>query len=147
MAKAILVYAWHLANTTGSRIRCKFTEQSILFWTNLDDPTIRVIAMKDYFGLLLEIYEQFGYGDRDKWDTVFKINFTYKSQVLKFFSLCPTCDLKCNLPKKGIVTKPIIYKDFNVRGQVDLSDFQSIRNINRCSIIRARQQSSYSWDQ
>lgn len=36
--------------------------------------------------------------------------------------------MKRLVPKKGIVMQPIIFEDFNVRGQVDLVDLQSAPN-------------------
>lgn len=99
----------------------------ILKKSSPNSPTIRVIAMEDYFDLLLQIHRECGHGGRDKMRYSIKDKFYIQIKAIEIFvSLCPTCDIKRNLPKKGIVTKPIISKDFNVRGQIDLIDFQSI---------------------
>src|SRR5436309_4266617 len=42
-----------------------------------------------------------------------------------FVSCCGTCNRKRIVPKRGVVIKPILSDGFNVRGQVDLIDFQS----------------------
>lgn len=42
-----------------------------------------------------------------------------------FLSTCAICNCKKNMNRK-LVVKPIISKDFNERGQVDLVDFQSV---------------------
>lgn len=42
-----------------------------------------------------------------------------------FASLCQICVRKRAVPKKGVVVRPILSDGFNVRGQVDLVDFQS----------------------
>ena len=45
--------------------------------------------------------------------------------VMKFISFCKPCKEKQNLQTKGFVSKPILSKEFNSRGQVDLIDMQS----------------------
>ena len=42
-----------------------------------------------------------------------------------FLSLCENCNMKKKHISKGVVVKPILSKEFNSRGQVDLMDFQS----------------------
>lgn len=39
--------------------------------------------------------------------------------------MCKVCNLKKNQKHAGIIVKPIKSKDFNVREQMDLTDFQS----------------------
>ena len=47
-----------------------------------------------------------------------------------FKSLCEECQLRQRNPNKGVVVKPILTKDFNSRGQVDLLDMQSMPDGN-----------------
>lgn len=52
-------------------------------------------------------------------------------EVVKLFiSLCETCQKKASVPKKGLVVKPIMSKEFNSRCQVDLIDMQSCADGN-----------------
>jgi hypothetical protein len=46
-------------------------------------------------------------------------------EVDLYLSLCEVCQLKHKKNRKGLIVKPIIYSEFNIRCQVDLIDFQS----------------------
>ena len=48
-----------------------------------------------------------------------------RGQITNYIDLCEICYLKRNKPKKGIVTNPILSKNFLSRMQVDLIDMQS----------------------
>ena len=42
-----------------------------------------------------------------------------------FLELCLICEKKRNLPKRGLVVKPLLYKEANKRAQIDLIDLQT----------------------
>lgn len=102
-------------------------EESLIFKRlTVSDPTVYILPREQYFDVLMDIHKSCGHGGRDK--ILYNIKNKYyipKKAVELFASLCPICETKKNVPKKGIVTKPIVSRDFNLRGQVDLMDFQS----------------------
>ena len=55
-----------------------------------------------------------------------KNKFVIPKPVIEIFvSLPRTCLKKRPQPHKGLVVQPIVSKDLNLRGKVDLMDFQS----------------------
>ena len=57
-------------------------------------------------------------------------NITTKS-IEHFKSLCEECQKKRKRPMtKGVVVRPILSEDFSSRGQVDLTDMQSMAHMN-----------------
>ncbi|GBP28355.1 KRAB-A domain-containing protein 2 [Eumeta japonica] len=98
----------------------------ILKRKNHDSPTVRVVPLEEYYDILTDIHKSCGHGGRDKIQYKLKDKLVIVRKAIDLLvSLCPVCQSKRNIPKKGIVTKPILSKDFNERGQVDLIDFQS----------------------
>lgn len=92
----------------------------------VSDPTVRIVPLEKYFDILTEVHKAVGHGGREK--IMYNIKskmYIPKKAIELFVKLCSVCELKRSLPKKGIVTKPLISKDFNSRGQVDLIDLQS----------------------
>lgn len=82
--------------------------------------------MEEYYDALAEIHKDCGHGSRDKIQYKLKGRFIIVRNAIDLFvSLCPIYESKRNIPKKGIVSKPILSRDFNERGQVDLIDLQS----------------------
>lgn len=68
-----------------------------------------------------------GHGGRDKMVYEAKKKYSIPKPIAMIFvSLCIECQKNKPQQKKGLVVKPIIPKDFNSRGQVDLVDLQSI---------------------
>jgi hypothetical protein len=70
-----------------------------------------------------------GHGGRDK--MIKEANKKYanvsKEALELFKELCEECQLKKRkLASKGLVVKPIVSKEFNSRGQMDLIDMQSL---------------------
>ncbi|XP_049702878.2 KRAB-A domain-containing protein 2-like [Helicoverpa armigera] len=91
-----------------------------------DFPTVRVIARNEYFDTLEDIHKACGHGGRDKMLHAIKSKYYIPRKAIEIFlALCPTCETKKVLPKKVTVTKPIASGYFNIRGQVELMDFQS----------------------
>lgn len=54
-------------------------------------------------------------------------NITYEV-VMLYLNLCKQCQMKHSAPKKGIVVKPMVSSELNLRCQVDLIDLQSLRD-------------------
>ncbi|XP_029162592.1 KRAB-A domain-containing protein 2-like [Nylanderia fulva] len=94
-----------------------------------NEPVIYVIAMEDYYDKLLEAHIQTGHGGRDKMQYYIKEKYRITKVACEIFvSCCGTCNRKRVAPKRGVVIKPILSDRFNVRGQVNLIDFQSCRD-------------------
>ena len=45
--------------------------------------------------------------------------------IMLFIDLCRQCQEKATKKRKGLVVKPMVFKDLNCRGQVDLIDMQT----------------------
>ena len=48
-----------------------------------------------------------------------------KEVITLYLRLCKQCMIKLCNPKRGLVSKPLLFKEFNSRCQVDLIDMQS----------------------
>lgn len=82
--------------------------------------------MEEYHEKIEKAHHNTGHGGRDKIIYYLKNNsFIPRSAISLFLEMCETCNSKKSGRNLGVVVKPIISKDFNVRGQVDLIDFQS----------------------
>ncbi|XP_025829332.1 KRAB-A domain-containing protein 2-like [Agrilus planipennis] len=92
-----------------------------------DDPTVRVIPIEKYYDFLLEIHKESGHGGRDKMLYSIKNRGLYiqKKAVEIFVALCSICKRKTHIPRKNAFMKLTSLTGFNVRGQVDLIDFQT----------------------
>lgn len=90
-----------------------------------DDITF-IIAYEEFYNKLVDIHISTGHGGRDKMLMALKPKYAIPRPAVEIFvRCCTTCPEKKQLPKKGLVVKPILSKDFNHRGQVDLIDLQS----------------------
>lgn len=93
---------------------------------NHDEPIVQLVARENFFEILNTIHKNIGHGGRDKMMYALKDKYYIpKPIVLIFYKLYNVCNLKKSQQHKNIVVKPILSKDFNVHGQVDLIDFQS----------------------
>ncbi|KAK7605083.1 hypothetical protein V9T40_006941 [Parthenolecanium corni] len=85
------------------------------------------ISVDELFDVLCSIHQSVGHGGREK--MMYEINRRYKNvtqnQVTAFIRCCEVCESKKSGAKKGIVVKPMIFKNFNTRSQLDLIDMQS----------------------
>lgn len=88
---------------------------------------VRILPREQYYDVLLNIHAQCGHGGRDKVLSSLKNRYYIPKKAVEIFmSLCPTCESKKNAQRKeNIVTKPIVARGFNLRGQVDIIDFRS----------------------
>ncbi|CAF4947546.1 unnamed protein product [Pieris macdunnoughi] len=93
-----------------------------------DDPTVRIVAVDEYFDILTEVHKAVGHGGREKMIYSIKNKFHIPKKAIEIYiKLCAVCEMKRSMPKKGIVTKPIISPDFNSRGQDHATKFLHLR--------------------
>ncbi|KAE9543046.1 hypothetical protein AGLY_002957 [Aphis glycines] len=98
----------------------------ILWKKNHDEPIIQLVACENFFEILNTIRKNIVHEGRDKMMYALKDKYYIPNPIVPiFYKLCNVCNLKKSQQHKNIVVKPILSKDFNVRGQVDLIDFQS----------------------
>lgn len=91
-----------------------------------EDPIRYILPLEDYYEKLKEVHASCGHGGRDKMIYALKKSCVIPKPVVEIFvSLCKVCLKKRSQPRKGLVSRPIVSKDFNVRGQVDLIDLQT----------------------
>ena len=91
-----------------------------------EDPVVVIIPVEEYFDTLLQYHRATGHGGRDKMLFALKNKFYIPRPAVEMFvSLCRMCNTKKSQQHRNIVVRPITTKDFNLRGQVDLIDFQS----------------------
>ena len=102
-----------MRNTLYSRKKC------------VDDSTIRIIPMAKYFEILKQVHKTVGRVGRLTMIQHIKNRLYIPNKPIELFvDLCSVCEKRA-VPKQGIVTQPIISKDFNTRGQVGLIDLLS----------------------
>ena len=92
------------------------------------NTTIRYyVTKKEIFYILNEAHIDTGDGGRNRmYKEVQKIYKNIKQEHISFYlSICTSCLKKSSVPKKGVVVKPMVFRDMNSRGQVDLIDMQS----------------------
>lgn len=91
-----------------------------------DENLIYVAAYEEFYDRIDEQHKATGHGGRDKILYNLKRKYNIPRMAVEIYGqLCKTCNLKKTQKHAGLVIKPIISKDFNVRGQVDLIDLQS----------------------
>lgn len=85
-----------------------------------------IIAYEEFYSKLVDIDESIGRGGCDKMIMALKPKYAiHRPAVEIFVECCTTCAEKKQLPKKGLVVKPILSKNLNHRGQVVLINLQS----------------------
>lgn len=93
-----------------------------------DDNVIRYYThTEEIFDILHEAHVAIGHGGRNRMEK--ELNLKYKNitreMIVSYINFCVSCQTKHNIPKKGLVVKPILCKEMNTRCQVDLIDMQS----------------------
>ncbi|XP_060845447.1 KRAB-A domain-containing protein 2-like [Rhopalosiphum padi] len=103
------------------------TDQKFLIYKKTDeDEDIRyVVPYEELYDRIKDFHIKTGHGGIVK----LRMSMGHKYKILrpaieKFLSVCAICNSKQGANRK-LVIKPIVTKDFNERGQVDLVDFQS----------------------
>ena len=85
------------------------------------------VFLEEIYGVLEKAHKETGHGGRDRMIKHLQSGYANISRdcIELYLSLCENCNMKKRHVSKGVVVKPILSKDFNSRGQVDLMDFQS----------------------
>ena len=93
-----------------------------------DDAIRYFVTIDETYDVIKNSHIALNHAGRDK--MVKELNKKYvniSGNAIKLFkSLCEECQLRQRNPNKGVIVKPILSKDFNSRGQVDLLDMQSM---------------------
>ncbi|XP_031334186.1 KRAB-A domain-containing protein 2-like [Photinus pyralis] len=92
-----------------------------------EDKIEYVVAYEELYEKLDDVHtNKTGHGGRIKMEAALRMKYSIPRPAIELFISC--CE-PCNEKKQGrkkIVVRPIVSKDFNERGQVDLIDFQSM---------------------
>ncbi|XP_037779415.1 SCAN domain-containing protein 3-like [Penaeus monodon] len=101
--------------------------------TNADEPPLYYVTIEETSDAIKRGHIATGHGGRDRMIKELQrkyANITTKALEL-FKSLCEECQKKRKRPMtKGVVVRPILSKEFASRGQVDLTDMQSMPHSN-----------------
>lgn len=86
-----------------------------------------VVAYEELYEKLYDYHvNKTGHGGRVKMEAALRNKLSIPRPAIEFFiQCCKSCNEKKH-GKQKIVVRPIVSKDFNERGQVDLIDFQSL---------------------
>lgn len=88
---------------------------------------ISYLKKDELFDVLRSTHTDIGHGGRNRMKFELKkkyANVTVET-IMLFLSLCIPCQKKSAIPKRGLVSKPILQSAFNSRAQIDLIDMQS----------------------
>ena len=89
------------------------------------NTTIRYYVTKEeIFDILNEAHINTGHGGRNRMykEVLKKYKSITQEHISLYLSICTSCLKKSSVPKKGAVVKPMVFRDMNSRGQVDLID-------------------------
>ena len=92
------------------------------------NTTIRYYVTKEeIFDILNEAHIDTGHGGRNRMykEVQKKYKNITQEHISLYLSICTSCLNKSSVPKKGVVVMPMVFRDMNSRGQVDLIDMQS----------------------
>ncbi|XP_071132787.1 KRAB-A domain-containing protein 2-like [Mytilus edulis] len=93
-----------------------------------EDPILYFVSLEETFDVIKKSHSALNHAGRDKMQK--KLNKKNANVTLSainlYKSMCEECQLRRKNPAKGVVVKPILSKEFNSRGQVDLIDMQSM---------------------
>ncbi|XP_049879130.1 KRAB-A domain-containing protein 2-like [Pectinophora gossypiella] len=89
-----------------------------------EEPTVYIIPREQYFNKLSEVHESCGHAGRDKMIHIIKNKFYIPKKAIEIFvSLCPTCRMYRNAPKRSSIMNPANVR-YNAKGQFDIIDLQ-----------------------
>lgn len=85
------------------------------------------VHAEEVFDLLHDTHLKIGHGGRTRMEKELQAKYknVTKEAITLYLRLCKPCQIKLSNPKKGLVSKPLIFKEFNCRCQADLIDMQS----------------------
>lgn len=103
------------------------TERLIQPMSNENSSVLQYVANEDLFHVIHEAHLAVGHGGRDRLRNELKRKYcNVTTQVIMIYlKFCQSCQKKAPVPKKGLVTNPILHSAFNSRAQIDLIDYQS----------------------
>ncbi|KAI5717175.1 hypothetical protein M8J77_001334 [Diaphorina citri] len=92
------------------------------------NQSVRFYAhFEELFGLVQEAHTSIGHGGRTR--MLKELQKKYKNITIQiimiYLNLCEICQKKSQVPKKGLVVKPLLSKEMNSRCQIDLIDMQA----------------------
>ncbi|XP_025407815.1 KRAB-A domain-containing protein 2-like [Sipha flava] len=94
--------------------------------TDDKDDIKYVVSYEELFERLSDYHIRTGHGGMGKMRAALSNKYSIPRPAIEtFLSICAICNSKKGSNRK-LVIKPIVSKDFNERGQVDLVDFQSL---------------------
>ncbi|XP_059152523.1 KRAB-A domain-containing protein 2-like [Physella acuta] len=102
-------------------------EKLIVPLTEDNGAILYYVHSEELFDLINETHLKIGHGGRTRMEKELKRKYKNitKEIITMYLRLCKPCQTKLSNPKKGLVSKPLIFKEFNSRCQVDLIDMQS----------------------
>ena len=92
------------------------------------NTTIRYYATKEeIFDILNEAHIDTGHGGRNRMykEVQKKYKNITQEHMSLYLSICTSCLKKSSVPKKGVIVKPMVFRNMNSSSQVDLIDMQS----------------------
>lgn len=91
------------------------------------EKPIFFVAIDEIFDIIHDTHVNIGHGGRNRIQYAVKEKYANvtKEVIMLYLPLCLVCQKKSSNKKRGLVSKPIIEKEFNSRAQLDLIDMQS----------------------
>ncbi|XP_059174975.1 KRAB-A domain-containing protein 2-like [Physella acuta] len=102
-------------------------ERLIVPITEDSSALLYYVHTDELFDLLNETHLKIGHGGRTRMEKELQKMYknVTKEVIMLYLRLCKPCQTKLSNPKKGLVFKPVMFKESNSRGHVDLIDMQS----------------------
>ena len=102
-------------------------EKLIVPLTGDNGAILYYVHSEELLDLINETHLRIGHGGRTRMEKELKRKYQNitKEIITMYLWLCKPCQTKLSNPKKGLVSKPLIFKEFNSRCQVDLIGMQS----------------------
>lgn len=102
-------------------------EKNIVPVTEDNSVILHYVHTEELFDLLHDTHLKIGRGCRTRMEKELQTKYKNVTKEIStlYRRLCKPCQTKLSNPKKGLVSKPLIFKEFNSRCQVDLIDMQS----------------------
>ncbi|XP_035219509.1 KRAB-A domain-containing protein 2-like [Stegodyphus dumicola] len=102
-------------------------EKLIVPVTEDNSVILYYVHTEELFDSLHDIHLKIGHGDSIRMEKELQTKYknVTKEIITLYLRLCKPCQTKLSNPKRVLVSKPLIFKEFNSRCQVDLIDMQS----------------------